>query len=169
MKLKRIALAAGAAGVVFGASAFADPLAGPNDDSAVRKVVADATAAWLACDVAAAAKFSVAGRSGYYPDSAELQIDTPEMQQKEVEFCKNGGKNEMTYKLNGVEIVGDAAIAHGSGHYKRTEPGGAVSVDSDFTFTDVLVRTADGWRYRHSHVGMVMPMDGSEKIVGEKT
>lgn len=153
MTFTRIALATGAAGALMCGSA----LAKAGDEEAVKKTIADSFASWMACDVEAAYKFDADGRSSYYPDSKDLQLSTPEMRQQEADFCKNGGKNEASYAVNGVIMMGDTAIAHGSGHYKRTEPGGAVSVDSDYTFTDILVRTKDGWKFRHSHIGAVMP------------
>lgn len=158
MTFTRIALAAGAAGLLACGSA----LAKPGDEDAVRKTLADSFAKWIACDVEGAYKFDAPNRSGYYPDSKDLQVSTAEMRQQEADFCKNGGKNEATYVVQGVIMMGETAIAHGSGHYTRTEPDGAVSVDSDFTFTDILVRTKNGWRFRHSHVGAVLSPPGGD-------
>ncbi len=153
----QILLAVGAA--ILAGAAFAKE----GDEAAVKKAIAGSSAAWLACNLDAAAKFNAEGRGGYYPDSKEFQLETPENMQKEKEFCKNGGKNELTYAVKGVMLMGDTAVAHGSGHYKRTEPGGAVSIDGDYTFTDILVRTGDGWKFKHSHIGAVMPMPEAEK------
>lgn len=155
MTIMRMALAASAAGALLCGSA----LAKPGDEEAVKKALADSFASWMACNLDAAYKFDADGRSGYYPDSPDIQVSSEESRQKEADFCKNGGKNEATYKVNGVILMGDTAVAHGFGHYKRTEPGGAVSVDSDYTFTDILVRTKEGWKFRHSHIGAVMPME----------
>jgi ketosteroid isomerase-like protein len=89
----------------------------------------------------------------------EPMVEDATSKQKDIDFCKNGGKHEITYKINGVSVMGDVAVAHGSGHYKRTEPGGAVSIDSDYTFTDVLVKKAGGWKFQHGHIGAYMPME----------
>ena len=155
MTITRIALATGAAGALLLGSA----LAKPGDEDAVKKTLSDSFASWTACDLDAAYKFDADGRSSYYPDSADIQLSDDASRQKEADFCKNGGKNEATYQVNGVILMGDTAVAHGFGHYKRTEPGGAVSVDNDYTFTDILVRTKEGWKFRHSHIGAVMPME----------
>ncbi len=155
MTLMRIALAASATSALLLGSA----LAKAGDEEAVKKTLADSFAIWMACDLEAAYKFDAEGRSSYYPDSADLQLSDEASRQKDADFCKNGGKNEATYQVNGVILMGDTAVAHGVGHYKRTEPGGAVSVDSDYTFTDILVRTKEGWKFRHSHIGAVMPAE----------
>ncbi len=135
-------------------------LANPDDDkAAVKATLEAASSAWLKCDLDAAAKYDAEGRTGYYPDSSAVQTDTEENRKKEADFCANGGAHELTYAVKDVIIYGDVAVAYGDGHYKRTEPGGAVSIDSDYTFTDVLVKSKGGWKFKHSHVGVVMPME----------
>ena len=152
-KLIKTSLCAGAALAMSATASASD-----DQSAAVKSTIDAATAAWLKCDVDAAAKYDVDGRTSYYPDSATLMIEDAKMIQDERDFCKNGGKNELTYSIAGVEVMGETAYAYGTGHYKRTEPGGAVSIDNDYTFTDILVKTSDGWKYKHSHVGAVMPM-----------
>lgn len=129
------------------------------DKAAVKAAIDAASSAWLNCELDAAMKYDADGRTGYYPDSSEVQMNTEANRKEEADFCANGGKHEMTYAIKNVQVYGDVAIAYGDGHYKRTEPDGKVSIDSDYTFTDVLVKAKDGWKFKHSHVGAVMPMD----------
>ena len=75
-----------------------------------------------------------------------------------VEFCENGGKHELEYKIADVVIMDGGALILGTGHYKRTEPGGEVSLDSDYTFTEVIVKKDDAWKIKHTHIGMIVEM-----------
>jgi ketosteroid isomerase-like protein len=126
----------------------------------VRAMFDQAAAEFVACDTSAIGKYDADEHTGYYPDSTELYDETSDEGRKEAaDFCDNGGKHEMTYAISDVVMLKDAALVLGSGHYKRTEPDGTVSVDTDYTFTDVVVKTDKGWKFRHSHVGVVMPME----------
>lgn len=156
MTLTRIALATGAAGALMCGAALAGS---EKDEATIQKIFDESAASMLACDTASFGKYDAEERTAYYPDSMEPVVEDAASKQKDIDFCKNGGKHELTYKINGVSVMGDVAIAHGSGHYKRTEPGGAVSIDSDYTFTDVLVKKAGGWKFQHSHIGAYMPME----------
>lgn len=117
---------------------------------------------FVACNTATFDAYNAAGRSGYYPDSAALQReDTPEAKQAAIDFCTNGGKHDLNFEVAEVVMLKDAALVLGAGHYKRTEPDGTVTVDTDYTFTDVLVKTKEGWKFRHSHIGIVMGAEGA--------
>lgn len=142
-------------------------LAMSHDEAAdVRAMVDQAMADFVACNVDAIGKYNADKHTAYYPDSSELYDEASEEADKEgADFCKNGGKHELRFNIVDIVMLKDAALVLGSGHYKRTEPDGAVSVDSDFTSTEVVVKTDKGWKYRHSHTGIVMPMEeggGSE-------
>lgn len=156
MTLTRLALATSAAGALLCGSALADS---EKDKAAIQKMFDESAASMIACDTASFGKYDAEGRTAYYPDSMEPVVEDAASKQEDIDFCKNGGKHELAYKINGVSVIGDVAIAHGSGHYKRTEPGGAVSIDSDYSFTDVLVKKAGGWKFQHSHIGAYMPME----------
>ncbi|GAB4518781.1 MAG: hypothetical protein Kow00133_04090 [Amphiplicatus sp.] len=155
------ALVAAGAGA---AAAFAIAHANPEEEkAAVKSVMEAAAAAYEACDTASFGKYDVEGRTGYYPDSADPMKETPESRQEEIAFCEAGGKHAIDYTIKGVILLGDVAVAHGSGHYTRTEPDGEVSIDTDYTFTDILVKTKDGWKFRHGHIGVVL----AEEPAGE--
>lgn len=118
-----------------------------------------ATAAFLACDYEKTATLSAEGRTGYYPDSLDPHAeDSEEARNAEKEFCEGGGKHELRIDASNIIMLKDAAVVHGKGHYKRTEPDGAVSVDTDYSYTDVLVKTDDGWKFQHGHIGVAIPM-----------
>lgn len=134
-------------------------LAGEKDKAAeVRAWFDQAVSEYASCNVDAIGNYSAADHTGFYPDSAQLQNEnTQESREAAKQFCENGGKHEMSYEIQDVVMLKDAAIILASGHYKRTEPDGAVTVDSDFNLTDVAIKTDEGWKFRHSHVGAVMP------------
>ena len=152
-----IKLLAFASALALGAPALAGEKEGSADD--LRAWYAKVAAEFVACDTSSYGKYSAEGHSGYYPDSKNLVDEaSEEARQENVSFCEGGGKHEMTYEIANVVMLKDAALILGSGHYKRTEPEGAVSIDSDYNFTEVLVKTKDGWKFRHSHVGAVLDM-----------
>lgn len=159
--LIKIVAFAGAGMMALGAAAFAG-----DDAKAKEKLSAwygEAIGKFNACDVSAIGQYSAEGHRGYYPDSADLHAETNEESlQKAKEFCDNGGKNDITYEIADIVMLKDAALILGDGHYTRTEPDGTVSVDSDYTFTEVLVKTRDGWKFKHSHIGAVMPEMAAE-------
>ncbi len=147
--------------LALGASAYAGEAKGSADE--LRAWYAKAVSDFVACDKAAFGKYDAESHTGYYPDSMDLVDETsPEMRQENAAFCDGGGKHELTYTIADIVILKDAALVLGSGHYKRTEPEGAVSVDSDYNFTDVLVKTGAGWKFRHTHVGAVIDMGSGE-------
>jgi hypothetical protein len=147
--------------LALGASALAGDKKTSADD--LRAWYAKAVAEFVACDTSSYGKYSAEGHSGYYPDSKDLVDEASEEARLEnVSFCEGGGKHEMTYDIADVVMLKDAALVLGSGHYKRTEPEGAVSIDADYNFTEVLVKTGDGWKFRHSHVGAVLDMTAGE-------
>ena len=118
-----------------------------------------AIAAFVACNYKKTAKLSAEGRTGYYPDSLDPHAeDSDEARKAEKEFCEGGGKHELRIDAMNVVMLTDAAVVHGKGHYKRTEPDGTVSLDTDYSYTDVLVKTDDGWKFRHGHIGVAIPM-----------
>lgn len=123
----------------------------------VRRFFDKAGGDFVACNTATFDSYNAAGRTGYYPDLAALQKeDTAEAKQAAVDFCANGGKHDLNYEVADAVMLKDAALVLGSGHYKRTEPDGTVTIDTDYTFTDVLVKAKDGWKFRHGHIGVVM-------------
>lgn len=128
------------------------------ETAAIKSMVESANAAYVACDLAAAFKNEAPGATGYYPESTTLMVSTDEERQKEIDFCKAGGKNELTETIAGVEVLGDVGYVLGSGRYTRTEPDGKVSIDGDYTATHIVVKSADGWKFKHSHIGAVFAM-----------
>lgn len=156
-KLMKIAALAGVCATAIGASAYAAHHT--EAERAVRAMFDEATASFVACDKNSIGKYSAEGHTGFYPDSLALHDETSEEAvQSEVDFCENGGKHELMYEIDDLVMLNDAALLLGTGHYKRTEPDGAVSVDTDYMFTDVLVKTDHGWKFRHTHIGAVIPM-----------
>lgn len=154
-------LSVSAATLALGAYAFAEHHEGVEAE--VRAFYEQATASFLACDAEKIGAFSAEGHTGIYPDSLDAFDETSDEAVNEAKaFCVNGGKNELTYEITKVIPLSDAAVAIGKGHYKRTEPDGAVSIDTDYSFTEVLVKTDDGWKFRHSHVGVAIPMEDVE-------
>ena len=129
-------------------------------ERAVRAMFEEAAAVFVACDTSSIGKYSAEGHTGFYPDSSALVDETSdEATQSEVAFCENGGKHELTYEIGDLVMLNDVALLLGTGHYKRTEPDGAVFVDTDYTFTEVLINTDKGWKFRHSHIGAVIAME----------
>jgi hypothetical protein len=154
MKARTIVLLSSS--VCLAALAVSTP-ASADAASDVRSFFDKAAGDFAACNIANFDSYNAAGRTGYYPDSAALQReDTPEAKQAAADFCTNGGKHDLNYEVADVVMLKDAALVLGAGHYKRTEPDGTVTVDTDYTFTDVLVKTKDGWKFRHGHIGAVM-------------
>lgn len=152
-----IKLIAAVSVIALGASAFAAEKNGPADE--IRAWYAAVVADFVACNVDAFGKYDAESHSAYYPDSLKLADENnAESRQMGIDFCKNGGKNGLTYEIADIVMLKDAALILGSGHYKRTEPGGAVSIDADYNFTDVAVKTSAGWKLRHTHVGAVQEM-----------
>lgn len=152
---------AGAGMLALNAAAFASDSADAKEK--LKSWYADVVADFVSCDTSAIGKYNAQGRRGFYPDSAELHDETSEdSMQMAVDFCENGGKHDLTYDIADVVMLKDAALILGSGHYKRTEPDGAISVDSDYTFTEVVVKTSDGWKFKHSHIGAVLTDMGAE-------
>lgn len=153
-KTALITMLSGACALTLGAGAAAK-----TDDAAeVRATVDQAFAEFTACDTNAIGKYDANMHTGYYPDSAALVDETSDENRKmAADFCNNGGKHDMKYDIADIVMLKDAALVLGSGHYMRTEPNGAVSIDTDFTFTDVMVKTKDGWKFRHTHIGVVLP------------
>lgn len=144
-----------ASAVALGIGGAVNAMSHSADD--VRAFFEQAAADYVACDTSRIGAYSTDDHSGFYPDSGELQMEaSDEARQAAIDFCEAGGKHEMSYEIRDVVMLKDAALVLASGHYKRTEPDGTVSVDDDFTLTDVLVKTDDGWKFRHSHVGAVM-------------
>lgn len=128
-------------------------------DAEVRAFFEQATADFAACNVEAIGKYDAKGHTGIYPDSLDPIDETSEAAVQEGKtFCENGGKHEISYEISNVIPLNGAAVAVGKGHYKRTEPDGTVTLDTDYSFTDVLVKTDDGWKFRHTHIGMAIPM-----------
>ncbi|MEZ5921091.1 MAG: DUF4440 domain-containing protein [Parvularculaceae bacterium] len=159
--MMRLVVSVCAMGALLVAPAFA--MHHEKDEEAVRKTIADANNVWLACDTEAWGKYDAEDRSAMYPDSLDLQYDINDSKAREIEFCKNGGKHELTnYKIEKVMVKGDVAIAAGSGHYKQTYGDGTSPINADFNFTDVLFRSKDGWKFKHSHIGVVMPPPEAE-------
>ncbi len=118
-----------------------------------------ATDAFVACEYEKSASMSAAGRTGYYPDSLDPQAeDSEEALASAKDFCDGGGKHELRIDARNIIMLNDAAVVHGKGHYKRTEPDGSVSLDTDYSYTNVLVKTDDGWKFRHGHIGIAFPM-----------
>ncbi len=142
----------------FGASAYAAHHT--EAEREVRAMFDEATASFVACDKNSIGKYNAERHTGFYPDSMALIDETSDAAiQSAVDFCENGGKHELAYEIGDLVMLNDAALVLGAGHYKRTEPGGVVSVDTDYTFTDVLVKTGNGWKFRHTHIGVVVPME----------
>ncbi|MFQ5563074.1 MAG: nuclear transport factor 2 family protein [Parvularculaceae bacterium] len=157
-------LFSGACALALGASAIAKHHT--KMDVEIRTFYETAVADFLKCDPGSIGKHSTEKKTGYYPDSLELHDESSaESRQMEVEFCEGGGKHELTYEIADIIGLEDAAVVLGTGRYKRTEPDGAVSIDTDYSFTEVLVKTDDGWKFRHSHVGVAVPM---EEAAGEE-
>lgn len=152
-----VTLLSGACAVALSASA------NPKSDAAaaeIRTMFDQAATTFASCDTGNFGKYSAEGHTGFYPDSSALVIEaSDENKQAEIAFCEGGGKHDLKYEIGDVVMLKDAALVLGTGHYKRTEPDGTVSVDTDYTFTDVMVKTTDGWKFRHSHVGAVMPAE----------
>lgn len=158
--IKTVAFA-GAGALALGAAAFA------GDDAKTKEKLGawydEVVQKYLACDTSAIGQYSAEGHRGFYPDSAALHDETSdENKQQAIDFCDNGGKSDLTYEIADIVMLKDAALILGNGHYTRTEPDGTVSVDSDYTFTEVLVKTKDGWKFKHSHIGAVMPETAAE-------
>lgn len=162
MKSVRMIACATIAATAFAAACAKAPGNAPVDvaaeTAAIKSMVESANAAYVACDIASVATHEVAGATGYYPESTALMVSNDEERQKEDDFCKAGGKNELTENIAGVEVLGDVGYVLGSGHYKRTEPDGKVSIDGDYTATHIVVKSADGWKFKHSHIGAVLAM-----------
>ncbi|MBB5519481.1 YybH family protein [Amphiplicatus metriothermophilus] len=149
------ALLAASAGA---AAAFAIAHANPEaEKAAIRAMFEEAIASMNACKTDDIGKNDAEGRTTYYPDSAEPHVETAETRQMAVDFCAKGGKHELQSQIRDIILLGDVAVAHGSGHYKRTEPDGTVSIDTDYTYTDVLVKKDGRWKIRHGHIGVVLP------------
>ncbi len=157
-KLWKYLAFSGASALVLGASAIAAHHT--EADKKIRAFYEAAVADFVACDTEAVGKYGAEGQTGYYPDSLDLHMeDSDEARQAEIAFCEEGGKNELAYEIRDIVHLTDAALVLGKGHYKRTEPDGNVSIDTDYSFTEVLVKTDDGWKFRHSHIGVAIPMD----------
>lgn len=151
--MTRIFLGASAIAMMAAAPAFAQ-----DDEAQIRAMYEEAMGDWEACDMSNFGEYSAETHTAFYPDSKDVVMEnSPEAEEMANEFCDGGGKHEMDYMIDTVDLMDDVALVYGSGHYKRTEPGGDVSVDSDFTFTDVLQKDGDDWKFRHTHVGAVMP------------
>ena len=130
-----------------------------EDKAEVKAFMDKATAAFVACDYEKTAKMSAKGRTGYYPDSLDpVAEDSEEMRNAEKAFCEGGGKHELRIDAVNIIMLTGAAVVHGKGNYKRTEPGGEVSLETNYSYTDVLVKTDDGWKFRHGHIGIAIPM-----------
>lgn len=158
----QISVISAVSALALGASAFAGDDKGAADK--IRAWYGEAVASYAACDTSAFGKYSAEGHTGYYPDALTLADETSdEARQENIAFCENGGKHEITYDIADVVMLKGAALILGSGHYKRTEPDGTVSIDSDYTFTEVLVKSGDGWKMRHSHIGAFMEMPEGEE------
>lgn len=86
--------------------------------------------------------------------------NAPGADAREEGLCAEGGRVRFDPVIADVKIfTHDAAIAYGTSTYEEFNAEGETLMAAEFNWTQVLKRTADGWKIQHTHVAPLFPED----------
>ncbi|MFC2953449.1 nuclear transport factor 2 family protein [Marinicaulis aureus] len=130
-----------------------------DDEAVVRKMIETKYAKENACDATYAENYVADDATEYLPNYLRAMPKEPQSEIMDFEeFCAAGGKSLNEPDIQMIErIADDVILVTGIGSIEVTRPDGTLDYDGEYSFTNIFVKTGDGWRVRHLHVAPIIP------------